>query len=90
MKALLIKHKKHLWRIPVGLLIIGLFALSPILIGLIGAYITELNTGKPCHEGNCYWMSMPWYLFITFPIAGVFFLVFLLIVINDWSKLKKQ
>ncbi|MDX1939515.1 MAG: hypothetical protein SFU99_03130 [Saprospiraceae bacterium] len=85
--ALIIKSKKHLYiRVPIILLLILLFAISPVLIGIIGAQ----TTNQPCHEGNCFWGAFGWYFLLTMPIAGVLFIIFLVIVIADVSKLSQK
>ena len=87
----IIKSKKHLYiRIPIILLSILLFAISPVLISVIGAQITEAMTNEPCHEGNCFWGAFGWLVLLTMPIAGVLFIIFLIIVINDVSKLAQK
>lgn len=84
----IIKSKKHLYtRVPIILFLILLFAISPVLIGMIGAQITEAMTNEPCHEGNCFWGAFGWYFLLTMPIAGILFVLFLIIVITDLSKL---
>ncbi len=87
----IIKSKKHLYiRVPIILLLILLFAISPVLISVIGAQITEAMTNEPCHEGNCFWGAFGWLVLFTMPIAGVLFIIFLIIVINDVSKLAQK
>jgi ABC-type multidrug transport system fused ATPase/permease subunit len=87
----IIKSKKHLYiRVPIILLSIFLFAISPVFISVIGAQITEAMTNEPCHEGNCFWGAFGWLTFLTMPIAGVLFIIFLIIVIIDVSKLAQK
>ncbi len=86
--GVIVKSKKHLYiRVPILLLLIGVFAISPILIGMIGAWITEFMTGQSCHEGNCFWGAFGWLFMFTFPIAGVVLMAFFIIVIIDIIKL---
>ncbi len=88
--GLIIKARKHLYtRVPVILILIGLFALSPIFISMLGAWLTELSTGQPCHEGNCSWGAFGWLFLLTFPLAGIIFVVFIIIVIRDTMKLSR-
>lgn len=85
-----IKKRRHLYtRFPLGLLIILLIAISPILIGMIGALITEWQTGNPCHEGNCVWGALGWFAFVTIPFAGLLFLIFIIIILKDIYQLKR-
>ena len=89
--GIIIKHRKHyLTRLTLWLIVIVFIGLSPILIGFLGAWITELSTGEPCHEGNCNWMVLPWMGMITIPISGLGLLLFLIIILIDSISLKKQ
>jgi len=86
--GILLKKKRHLYtRIPLGLLIIGFIAICPIIISILGSWISELVTKEPCHEGNCSWATIGWFFFFTFPLAGFLFFVFLIIVIVDVVKM---
>jgi len=73
-----------------GFGLIIFFSLSPLILGLIGSYFTELQTGEPCNESNCFWGAFPWYMFFTIPIAAVIGFIFFIIAIIDiakvWSK----
>jgi hypothetical protein len=87
----IIKRKRHyLTRFPIWFVAILFFALSPYLIGVLGSWLTELSTGQPCHEGNCGWMVLPFFTFITLPMGALGLLIFLVIVLQDsleiWSK----
>ncbi len=89
--GLIIKNKRHLrTRLIPWLLVIVFLAISPILIGVLGAWITELNTGETCHEGNCSWMVLPWFGMITIPIGGIILIIYIIIVIIDAVKLDQQ
>lgn len=88
--GVIIKKRRHLYsRIPLGLLIILFIALGPIIIGMIGASISEFYTGEACHEGNCFWGALGWFAFVTIPFAGFVFFIFLVIVIIDMYKLRQ-
>ena len=87
---LITKEKDFFTRIPIALLIIGLMAGAPFIVGLSGAWLTEVITGEPCHEGNCFWMALPWLCMLTFPIAGVCLIVLPLLVIRDSILLFKK
>lgn len=88
---LIVKHKKHLLtRVPLFTFIIMFIGLAPVIIGLTGAWITELTTGKSCHEGNCGWMVMPWLGMFTIPIGLLLFIVFFIIVFVDTVALNKN
>lgn len=82
--------KKHWWRLALGFGLIGFFAFSPFIIGIIGAYISEMRTGEVCHEGNCYWGTLPWLTFFTMPIAAmigfIFFVIAVIDVVRVWNK----
>lgn len=82
--------KKHWWRLVLGFGLIAFFSISPFIIGIIGAYVTELQTGEVCHEANCFWGAFPWYTFFTIPVALVIGFIFSIISIIDivkvWSK----
>ena len=87
--GLIINKRKHLYtRLPIGLLSIIFLALAPIIIGLIGSWITEYTTGKPCHEGNCGWMALPWLSLVTLPAGALGLIGFIVIVVIDSTKLK--
>lgn len=88
----IIRSKKHyLTRFPLFLLFIIFIGLSPFIIGFTGAYLTELFTGEPCHEGNCFWMVLPWFgIFITLPLGGILLLVYFIIILIDTIKLMMQ
>lgn len=89
--GLIVKSKKHLYsRVPIILILIVIFAISPILISMIGAWMTELITNEPCHEGNCFWGAFGWYFLLTIPIAGVLFIIFIIILITDITKLPQN
>lgn len=87
----IIKSWKHLYiRVPLILLLILTFAVSPILVSVVGAQITEAITNEPCHEGNCFWGAFGWFFVFTMPVAGALFIIFLIIVISDVSKLVRK
>ncbi|MBV6641127.1 MAG: hypothetical protein KI791_10425, partial [Cyclobacteriaceae bacterium] len=73
------KRRHYLTRFILWSVIILLLGFSPVLVGAIGAWISELQTGVPCHEGNCSWMVLGWLTLITWPISA--FIVFVLFVI---------
>ena len=85
----IISKSDHLYRrIFLGLALLVFLAISPVLIGISGAYLTEWLTGESCHEGNCVWGALGWLAFFTIPLSGVLFLVFALVVFLDIRKLK--
>lgn len=89
--GLIVQSKKHLYiRVPILLILILLFAVSPILISIIGAQITEAMTNEPCHEGKCFWGAFGWYFLFTMPIAGLLFILLLIIIVIDVSKLAQK
>lgn len=84
---ILIKKSHHFFtRIPLGLLCIAAFSISPILLGMLGATLSEWTTGQPCHEGNCAWGAIGWLFFLTMPIAGILLVVFMVVVAVDTIK----
>lgn len=86
--GLIIRRKRHFFtRLPLLLLGIVLLSLAPLLIGLLGAWFTEWQTGEPCHEGNCSWMVLPWLTIFTLPMGGVLLLVLLVLVLRDAFRL---
>ena len=88
MGILINKSTQILPRTLIGLMVIFLIGLSPILASIIGANLTELITGEPCHEGNCFWGAIGWLFFMTFPIAGLLLIVFIIVIIIDIVKLR--
>lgn len=88
---LIIKENKHyVTRFAVGIVLIVFFAFAPLIIGGIGAWISELSTGESCHEGNCVWMVLPWLLIFTLPLGGIGLIIFFIIVIVDSIQLSKK
>ncbi|MCX2745454.1 hypothetical protein OO013_16360 [Mangrovivirga sp. M17] len=80
----IIKQKKHyLTRLPLWLALVIFIGLSPFIIGFIGAWITEATTNQPCHEGNCEWMVIPWFGFISLPLGAFGLLVLFIISVSD-------
>ena len=77
------KKRDFLIRLPIGLIIIAIFAISPIIFSMVGAWIVEYRTGVPCHEGNCVWGAFGWLFLITFPIAGVLLIIYAIIILFD-------
>lgn len=90
--GIILKTKKHyLTRFSLWLGVIIFLALSPFIIGFIGAYLSELITNEPCHEGNCFWGVIPWLgIFITLPIGGIGLIIYLVIIIIDSIKLMRN
>lgn len=87
----IIKHRKQLLtRFSLWLFLIVILGISPLLIGLTGAYISECLTGEPCHEANCVWMTIPWLTFTSVPISVFVLVIYLLIVGIDIFKLSKK
>jgi hypothetical protein len=89
--GIIINHKKdYLTRLPLWLIGLVFIGLSPIMIGLLGAWITEITTGQPCHEGNCMWMALPWMAMLSIPIGGIGLIIFLIITLIDSISLLKR
>ena len=89
--AIIIKKARHFYtRIPIFFLLTGLLAMSPILISMAGAWVTEYFTGQPCHEGNCIWGAFGWFFMITFPAAAVILLIGILLIIIDTVNFFKK
>ncbi|MBT8266295.1 MAG: hypothetical protein KJP20_07110 [Bacteroidia bacterium] len=74
-------------RVLLWFLVIIFLGFSPLIAGLIGGSLTELSTGQPCHEGNCFWGALPWYMFFTLPVSLLFLLIFGIIILVDSIKL---
>jgi hypothetical protein len=83
MKPIINQRRHYLTRVPLAVCSIIMLGLSPIGIGIFGAWITEQQTGQPCHEGNCGWMVLPWLGLLTIPTAGVALLLFGFILLRD-------
>ncbi|MEL7122825.1 MAG: hypothetical protein AAFO07_25485, partial [Bacteroidota bacterium] len=82
--GIIIKSKRHVYiRIPIILTLIGIFAISPLLISFVGSWLVEMTTNEPCHEGNCYWAAFGWMVLLSFPTAVFLFVIFIVIVILD-------
>ncbi|MFT3794140.1 hypothetical protein [Flavobacterium sp.] len=87
---ILIKSKKDLLiKLPLGIVIIALFGISPILVSMVMSRITEFLTNEPCHEGNCIWGGLGWLFLLTIPLAVIFFFLFLIICLVDILKLAR-
>jgi chromate transport protein ChrA len=71
----------------VGVVLVGL---SPVIIGLVGVWITEITTGQTCHEGNCTWMALPWFATISIPMGGIGLIILLIITLVDSISLLKR
>jgi hypothetical protein len=85
----IIKHKRdYFTKLPLMLLSIFFVGVSPVLIGILGARITESLTGQPCHEGNCGWMVLPWLGMITIPLAGLVLIVVVIVALSDAVSLR--
>lgn len=88
--GIIFKSKRQLYiRLPVGILMLLLFALFPILASAIGAELSEWITGEACYEANCFWGGLFWYSFFTIPIAMILFIIYLIIGCLDFYTLKK-
>jgi uncharacterized protein with PQ loop repeat len=86
-----IRNKKHYYtRLPLGIFLIILFTLSPLLIGLGGAWLSSLLTGEAANEGNSAWLGLPWLIMISLPIGILFFILYGIVVIVDSIKLSRQ
>jgi len=90
--GVIITERKHLLtRLPLAIILIMIFALSPLLIGISGAWFSELTSGIPCNnEGNCVWLVLPWLGMITFPIGLILFIALLIITMIDFLALVKR
>jgi hypothetical protein len=89
--GIIIKHKKHyLTRLPLWFFVIVFIGLSPIIIGMLGAWISEATTGEPCHEGNCSWMVLPWFGFISIPLGALGLFFYFAIIVYDSVQLSRN
>lgn len=85
-----IRNKKDLLtRFPLGLVAILILSISPILISMIGANISEAITGEPCHEGNCFWGGIGWLFLITIPVGFIVLVIFLIKCVVDFARMPK-
>jgi len=88
--GLIIKNKKQYYtRIPLGIVCLILFSLSPAIIGFGGAWITQLLTTHTVNEGNSAWLGFPWLTLFTIPIGFILLIMYLIIIIMDIVKLNK-
>lgn len=86
----IIKNKRDIFiKIPLGFVLIIVFSISPILISIVGSWLTELITKQPCNESNCFWGAFGWLFLFTIPAAGVLFVIFLILAVIDIVKLSK-
>ena len=89
--GIIINHKSHYYkRLPFWILGIIFLSLSPFIIGLSAAWLTEQLTGESCHEGNCVWGVIPWFGLYTLPIGVIGFLIFIVIIIIDSIRLSNK
>ena len=89
--GIILSRKKHFYtRVPIIIVLIGLFSISPVLISVAGAWITELTTNQPCSEANCFWGGLGWMFLMTIPLGIGIAIIFILILIYDLTRLKKD
>lgn len=85
------KSKKEILpKVLVGVFAILFFALFPALLGLGGAWITEQMTGHRQHEGNSFWMALPWLCMLTIPAGAIALVIFTITAIFNVLKLYKK
>jgi hypothetical protein len=84
------KPRQFVIGIPLGILAIIVYAVSPLLVGFTGGYITQLTTGKECNEANSIWGVIPWYMFVTLPTGAGLLCLFIIIAIIDAWKFRKN
>ena len=82
-KKIIFKNQGDLWKFLTGIVVILLIGLSPFIIGYTGMQLSEWFTEAPCHEGNCFWATLPWISFISIPVAIILLIIFLFIAISD-------
>ena len=88
----------HPWRlvfILIAVLAGGIFASSPVWLGLIGMHMQEVSTGVPANEGNSAWGALPWLGMVTLPIyalvvALTVIVVLILLAIDLFRTCKAQ
>lgn len=93
-KTLLLKHK---WRITVVVilhLILVVFALSPLLIGVVGMKLEELRTGVTQSEANNALGVLPWFAMFTiaafWPMITLLFNLTMVCIAHDVIALLRQ
>ena len=87
----IIKHKRYYFTwFPFWLFLILFFSLSPFIIGFAGSWVTELETGRPCNEGNCSWAAVPWLGLFTLPIGLLILAIYLFFVLLDTIQLFRK
>jgi hypothetical protein len=79
-----------IWKLPVGIILILLLTISPLLIGFLGSEIHEFFTGNTCHEGNCFWMVLPWFMFISIPAGLLLIIMFLIKSLKNIYSISKM
>lgn len=84
------KRKDFFIRFPLALLLIFIFAISPLLISAVGAELTSMWTGEPCHEGNCFWGAFFWLFIYSFMLAALMLLILLAVLVIDLISYRKS
>lgn len=90
-KGQIVRSKKDIIRVPLGLLICVLLGVFPIIIAYVGGWITKVFTGQEClNEGSCFWAVIPWLCLLTLPCAFGLCIVVLIKSFRDILKLIKE
>ena len=71
-----IKKPIHFLKIFVGYLVIGLAAVSPLIVAYVGSSIESKIVGHPVNEGNSAIFSVFWFAILTIPGGIVFSVIF--------------
>lgn len=88
------KEIKKKWYVdaplPLRLLLCAVVGLSPLIVGIIGAQISETLTGCSCNEANCFWGALPWLSMLSIPLAIILAVMSICKSIADFARRKRK
>ena len=79
MKLIFVHKFKDFYKIILGIILLALFAFSPIILALVGSYFEGIIRGEPVHEGNSVFMSFGWFFLITIPVGVILLIIWLVV-----------
>ena len=87
MNTWLIQRPGRLRAVVIALLVLGLCALSPLLLGVVMMALIEATTGANLNESNSIWGVLPWFSLFTIsffaPVIGILLLLSGFSIIRD-------